>query len=493
MCKTSITSRLFTKAKKKISNKKLYMLSYLKTKIDLITFASILLLINIHSIKASQFSHPLADDKLILLKNEFNSFLTRYKSNSCIMKIFSNFKSQCDNLNDQENSKLSLKMTLCVYSSLQRTINIPCNLDIDKSENNISIKELYTCIKSLKGDIWTTFITFSQHIDNLCFYYKTLVWEKSSEFLFQKLMNTSLNVLTELSQSYDLAEKMFSKQENFSVQVEKNLAETLSSFNNINQFFENYTRVEEKLKENINVLENKINSNNEKIIDVVNYIDEKLVILKFMYEFFNTNNSSNSLLFFLILFSLLWFLTMIKSLKSSRIIMNTLLFIFFLIEKFLLPQFFQNFSFVDLTFIYYNLIFYVLRVFYCLVFLTVICLKHFYYKPKNKEMCRKNQSDYIKDESSKELWSEYKRILNFTPVWMKKYFSKIKMQNDYLIEKFQTMKELLERESLEEIRKFKNKENFLFTEDVKFINSRKLSQEIKDENFYNNYNFYLDS
>jgi hypothetical protein len=55
------------------------------------------------------------------------------------------------------------------------------------------------------------------------------------------------------------------------------------------------------------------------------------------------------------------------------------------------------------------------------------------------------------------------------------------------------MKELLERESLEEIRKFKNKENFLFTEDVKFINSRKLSQEIKDENFYNNYNFYLDS
>jgi hypothetical protein len=52
-------------------------------------------------------------------------------------------------------------------------------------------------------------------------------------------MNTSLNVLTELSQSYDLAEKMFSKQENFSVQVEKNLAETLSSFNNINQFFEN--------------------------------------------------------------------------------------------------------------------------------------------------------------------------------------------------------------------------------------------------------------
>lgn len=108
-------------------------------------------------------------------------------------------------------------------------------------------------------------------------------------------------------------------------------------------------------------------------------------------------------------------------------------------------------------------------------------------------MCRKNQSDYIKDESSKELWSEYKRILNFTPVWMKKYFSKIKMQNDYLIEKFQTMKELLERESLEEIRKFKNKENFLFTEDVKFINSRKLSQEIKDENFYNNYNFYLDS
>jgi hypothetical protein len=486
----SLISRLFTKVEKKLSKN---FFNYPK----IYTFLFVLLLLNIPTTKTSQFSNALPDDKLVLLKNEFNTFLSKYKSNSCIMKIFTNFKSQCENLNDLENSKLSLKMTLCIYSSLERKINNPCKLDIDQSDNYDSIQETKKCIKSLQGDLWTTFISFSQHIDNLCFYYKTLIWEKSSEFLFQKLMNSSLSVLTELSQSYDLAEKMFSKQENFSVQVEKNLAETLSNFNNINQFFENYTRVEEKLKENINVLENKINSNNEKIIDVVRYIDEKLVVLKFMYEFFNTSTNSNSLFFFLILFSLVWFLTMIKSLKSSRIVLNILLFLFFLTEKFLLPQFFQNFSYVDLSFIYYNLIFYVLRVFYCLVILTVMFLKFYYYKPKNKEICRENQSAYKKGEYTKEIWTDYKSLLSLTPVWMKKYFTKIKMQNDYLIEKFQTMKELLERENLEEIRNFKNKENFKLAEDVKNSNYRRggnmIHQEIKDENFYKNYNFYLDS
>jgi hypothetical protein len=363
---------------------------------------------------------PVQNEKIAKLKQEYKNFLVKYESNSCIMGIFSNSEKSCEDLNDQTTAQLAFKMTICVYSSLGKEINLNCD--------SINFRE---CIQELKGDAWTTFITFSHHIDNLCFYFRTLAWEKSSEFLFYKMLNSSVSVLTEINQSYLLAEKMFSTQEKFSLQMEENLADTLKNYQTLNQFLDNYTQVENKVKQNMQVLEEKILYNNQQIINTVKYVDEKFQTLKFILEFFNTKNDSYSFIYFTSLYALIWFLTFFETINGIKIYLYFLIISFFLFEKFILLKY--EVPIYDLGVIYFNIIFYCFRVVYLMIVIATAFIRHCFFN--------KNLNTNIKDG-----WTEYKNLLSLTPMWMKKYFNKIKIQNEYLIEKFQTMEELMERE-----------------------------------------------
>ena len=106
------------------------------------------------------------------------------------MEVFSHSQKKCEELNDNEYSELSIRMTMCIYEKSGKKISFKCDFT-----------ELESCLSKIEGDAWTTYITFLQHIDNLCFYYKTILWEKSSEFLFGKLFNHSIIVLNGLTES----------------------------------------------------------------------------------------------------------------------------------------------------------------------------------------------------------------------------------------------------------------------------------------------------
>jgi hypothetical protein len=360
-------------------------------------------------------------DNLSNLKNEFNSFLKKYESNSCIMKIINKFQHQCHDLNDKVNSVISYQMTLCIYKTLNRKI-----------EECTEGDDCITKISKLTGDAWTTFISFSHHIDNICFYYKTLIWEKSSEFLFSKLLNSSLSILKELTNSANIAERILNFQEDFSNQLNTNIAETIQSFKNINQFLENYSKIEEELKNNIITLENKINSNNEKVNDFLDYLNNKLeMIIKLRGFLYNEYPNGSNINYFLFLFTIVWILSFSSSLNQLRIYLYLTVIIFFLFERFLLCSL-LNIYYSEGYFsqLYYVVFFYIFRVFYLLSILL-----YSFVKSRNIK-----NTEIVIPES----------YLNITPVWMRKYFTRIKKQNDYLIEKFQLLNKLIEQEEYNE-------------------------------------------
>jgi hypothetical protein len=356
------------------------------------------------------------------LKKEFRLFMKKYESNSCIMNIFKNFQNQCEEIDDAISSKIAYKMTLCTYKSLNKEI-INCNIDID-----------HTCVKQLEGDSWTTFITFTQHIDNLCFYYKTLVWEKSSEFLFAKLLNSSLSVLKELTESANLAERILTFQQDFSAQLNDNLVETVDKFKNINSFLENYAKLEDELKSNINALEVKLNSNNEKVANMVEYFNGKFEMLQNVNAFLYNDNgggSANTFYFFSALLVIVWLLTFLDSLSNSRLLLFSLVVIFFLIEKYYINVFLNKSPF-DITQVYYILLFYCLRFAYVITIAVVLYL---------------NYSKHVKAKNEVALmYSDCRSYFNITPAWMRKYFTRMKLHNEGLLEKFRAINKIIENE-----------------------------------------------
>jgi uncharacterized protein YoxC len=331
------------------------------------------------------------------------------------MEIFRRFKEQCDHIDDTTNSLISLKMTKCVYRKLGRSID-----DCDD----------ISCIRKLSGDSWTTYITFSHHVDNICFYYKSLIWEKSSEFLFSKLLNSSLGILQDLTQSANVAEKLFNFQQDFSTQLNANLADTIQNFKSINQFLENYSKLEEELKSNIFSIENKLNSNNERVNSVIDYVNNKLEVIQSVGGYMNIDYPSGANInYFIILSFVVWCLSFKESVYTIKNSLYLILLSLFLFERFILCGLISKHfigSYIDQ--IYYIAIFYSLRFFYLIVLVIYIYF--------NARTIRRD-SITLPDI-----------YMTMTPAWMKKYFTRIKLQNDYLIQKFQTLNKLIEEDDL---------------------------------------------
>ena len=62
------------------------------------------------------------------------------------------------------------------------------NCQFEKSGRNftqcvdhIPFKE---CTMKINGDEWTSYQAFYNHVDNMCFFYKSEVWQENSEKLF---------------------------------------------------------------------------------------------------------------------------------------------------------------------------------------------------------------------------------------------------------------------------------------------------------------------
>lgn len=272
------------------------------------------------------------------LNKEYSSFLKQYEKNSCIMQVFNNAKLNCNAEKTEEtNSLFAYKMTECYFNSVGKQIP-----ECKKSQNLLinndsSFTEIKNCIKKLKGDAWTTFTNFQNHIDNLCFFHKTLIWEKSSDFIYSKMLNSTVGILAELSQGSNLAKRILLEQEKFSSQLKDNMTDTLEEFKKIQTYFESFEKLEAKIKNDMLFIEQKINKNNKHLINTLKKLSSNF---NYIDGFFFDSKGGFVLKFYVFLFVCAFVFCFNSNVGRFKIKLFMLILFFLCCEKFL----FRNFN-----------------------------------------------------------------------------------------------------------------------------------------------------
>ena len=308
-------------------------------------------------------------NKIVELKNNINTFISKYKSQNCIIEVFTSLETQCDNISDNLMMELSYKLSICSLSKFGKSYPI-CD-----SSNGVK-----NCIKDLKGDLWTTYSTFYQQIENICFYYKILKWEKSTDIILSNLILSS-----------ELAENIINWNKNFSEEFQRNFTHTINQLNSLNDFMKNYSETEKLIKLNLKDIENTISKNKEHYNQIIDFVKK---YFWFFGGFLNNEGIFSFIKFFAFLFFFELFLgVFILDCKIKLI----LLYLCFLIYEIYIVQIFSNL-------IYFSIIIAISRLFYYIILLIVIITEKIIMKKENKV--------YV-------TYSQIKNIIQYTPHWVK--------------------------------------------------------------------------
>ena len=209
-----------------------------------------------------------SSEKFIEIKSKFSNILQQHKSNSCIFSIFLSLEKKCSFLTDEILIKLSYKLTLCYLKKFGK--NFEC-------KNNIN-----SCVSKLKGDLWTTYLNFYNNINNICYYYKILEYEKNSDLIINKIFNYSNKIFENLLISNEISKEIIYLNNNLNNEIKKGLEENFNKINDINNVikkFENYEKILNKTFENY---ENKILNNKKEIEFIYNFFSN-------VFFYFNLN------------------------------------------------------------------------------------------------------------------------------------------------------------------------------------------------------------
>lgn len=347
--------------------------------------------------------------KLLTIKDDFTKYLTKFHSQSCLMEVISVISEECDKLSDESISKIAYELTICSFKKIGKRIPL-CSQSKPNSENSKNINNINTCLKEFEGDIWTTYSTFTQHIDNLCFFYKSIIWEKSSDFLLMKLANSSLGILNELQSSMQIAHNLFSYQERMSLDLNSNISEAIDKIGNVNKLLDNYSEIESKLKNELNEIESKL-KNNIIINNIGTLLDDKGGIM-------------NTFTFFFIYFTILLCVSLLIGEKGKMMLCGI---ISIGCEVYIVNPRFNGVQHNTIDMIYIKMIVFASRVLYYIIagglVVVGLCCKN-----SKKELNRREMT-----------FSEVKSVLGMTPMWVRKYFSRVENQNDNLAEDFKKM------------------------------------------------------
>lgn len=306
------------------------------------------------------------------LTNNINTFISKYKSQNCIIEVFTSLETQCENISDDLIMELSYKLSICSLSKFGKSYPI--------CDTNNGFKN---CIKDLKGDLWTTYSIFYQQIENICFYYKTLKWEKSTDIILSNLIMSS-----------KLAENIISWNKNFSEEFQRNFSHTINQLNSLNDFMSNYSETEKLIKLNLKDIENTIFKNKEHYIQIKEFVNKYFWFFNYFLNGENKGGIFSFIKFFSILFIFMLFLgVFILECKIKLIV----LYLCFLIYEIYIVQIFSNL-------IYFAIIIAISRIFYYIILIIIIFTEKFLFKKENKV--------YI-------TYSQIKNIIQYTPHWVK--------------------------------------------------------------------------
>ena len=321
----------------------------------------------------STFKNQIINSNVILeIGNNINSFISKYKSQNCIIEVFTSLETQCDNISDNLMMELSYKLSICSLSKFGKSYPI---CDTSNGFKN--------CIKDLKGDLWTTYSTFYQQIENICFYYKILKWEKSTD-----------NILSNLILSSKLAENIINWNKNFTEEFQRNFSHTINQLNSLNDFMKNYSETEKLIKLNLKDIENTISKNKEYYNQIIGFVHKYF----WFFCYFLNNENKGGIFSFIIFFSFLFFFELFLGVFILKCrIKLVLLYFCFLIYEIYIIQIFSNL-------IYFSIIIAISRLFYYVILVILVITEKFLMKKENRV--------YV-------TYSQIKNIIQYTPHWVK--------------------------------------------------------------------------
>lgn len=422
-------------------------------------------------------------DKLIELESNIIAFKTSNKHNKCIVDIFYNIETNCNNLSDIEKDTLAFKMTICYYNKLNKPLlikksndcklenvnllNINNNTLIGNNNiynNNIDLNKFYfNCIKYLEGDSWSTYLSISSHIDNACFYYKMINLEQAIDIKFNSIINNTDDVIKSLELNKQLSNEFITNQINANNELEKMFNKTIKEFNNLTIIAERYNDFEYKFNNSLNSLYYKINNSDNQIDSIYNFINKKLDTIKLIDSFFNNvedniaKKSNNCNLNYALSFVLLnnigfYFLIFIVNIITKSFLchkqklINVISCIIFVFDYFILyaVKLLLYFS-INYTLDSKNIIYYVFRIVvescYFVVVLRLLILLLFFMISIFYSNNKLNGLDYTNNFTKETIYNhlnnkvenlcyEVKSNTVNTPIWMKKFMSRVYSNNN---------------------------------------------------------------
>jgi hypothetical protein len=107
---------------------------------------------------------------------------------------------------------MALKMTNCLLEHARKQ-KIPCS---DR-------EDIDTCTSQLRGDSWTSYSNFYTHIDNLCYYYRSLIWEEKTEKLVTGLSQSAESTRAMLDQNLESTREILKSQSALKEDLQKSV------------------------------------------------------------------------------------------------------------------------------------------------------------------------------------------------------------------------------------------------------------------------------
>ena len=294
-------------------------------------------------------------------------------------------------------------MTECIYRANNKFVDGSCSLE--------NIQE---CTGKLENDKWTTFVGFSQHVDNLCYYYDSIKYEKASEYLLTKLAGFSGEILQDLSNSNQLVQSIVGQHERLSSEMANSLEQTIKEFGKISNLIEDYKLLEEKVIK-LDELAEKVGQNTV----MIDSLFDSLNAMGFAQDYFTTHARIRfTSFFYFVIVALTYCATCFDATKRMRLFLLTTVVLYYLMEIVAIGKLgylwnsFNSFLF-DIVFNCFRIIL------VALIALVLYFSAHSYNSPQDK---LNEQVDRVN--------SKIKRMAEQTPAWMRKYYGKIREEND---------------------------------------------------------------
>jgi len=405
-----------------------------KSKLPLFKKQSLVKSLVLSSILKYSFSNSIslqqAQSVKYSLKNSLESF-TANNRHKCILDTFKQLEYNCESYSDTEKSSLSYMMTLCLYSKLRRHTGFDCQAND------------YTCSQYLSGDSWNTFLSFNTQIDNACFYYKIIQWEESIERTYSELEQSTQSIISSMEQSKTNTKELLEYQQLLGDEAKKFHSQTIKELNTVMELSGEYKEFETKLKDSMESIQDKMSQSDRQIENLYQFIDDKINLLSNIYEFLVLSNKYTNDGYFYVYFIISVLTTMMfKCLDGIRPLLSVEIIGFYLIENYFAWLINTNKSPFDLSSF---LFFYVLRGIFVFIFTMSLLVKLFVCSDKEgkKEkilFSEEGSQKHLEISSLSEetvqafkalegkvacLFNEVKTSVVCTPVWMKKFASRV--------------------------------------------------------------------